>query len=94
MTVKKFVTLIVVVGAASALVSRLVEWSNASATSTQKAAKKSSRSLSALKKHDTPKSAKKDRDDAANTKIGTMATLAIAKAHRDADKKRKFGPTR
>jgi hypothetical protein len=94
MTVKKFVTLIVAAGATYALVSRLVEWSNASATSTKKAAKKSSRSLGTLKKHDTPKSAKKDRDDAATTKIGTMATLAIAKAHRDADKKRKFGPTR
>lgn len=91
MTVKKFVTLIVVAGVAYTLVSRLVEWSNASATSPEKAAKKSARSLDALKKHDTPKSLKKDRVDATTTSIGARATLAIAKAHRDADKKRAFG---
>lgn len=94
MTFKKFLTLTVIVGLASAAVSRVVEWSNDNAASPHKASKRSAKSLGTLKKHDTPKSAKKDRDDAAVTKIGTMATLAIAKAHRDADKKRKFGPTR
>ncbi|ONI61118.1 hypothetical protein ALI44B_11540 [Leifsonia sp. ALI-44-B] len=94
MTFKKFLTLAVIAGVVYAVGSRVVEWSNASATSTKKAAKKSSKSLGTLKKHDTPKSAKKDRDDAAATKVGTMATLALAKANRDAKKKRKFGPNR
>ncbi len=94
MTVKKFVTLTACAGIAYVLVSRVVRWSNETATSTKKASKKSSKSFDALRKHDTPKSAKRDRDDAATTSIGARATLAIAKAYRDANKKRDFGSTR
>lgn len=91
MTVKKFVTLTVIAGVLYALGSRVARWSSETATSTKKAAKRSSKSFDALRKHETPKSAKRDRDDAANTSIGARATLSIAKAYRDANKKRDFG---
>lgn len=94
MTFKKFLTLTVIAGAVYAVGSRVVRWSNETATSTKKASKKSSKSFDALRKHDTPKSAKRDRDDAATTSIGARATLAIAKAYRDANKNRDFGSTR
>jgi len=94
MTFKKFLTLTVIAGVVYAVGSRVVRWSNETATSTKKAAKKSSKSFDALRKHRTPQGARRDREDTANTAIGARATLSIAKAYRDANKKRAFGPNR